>query len=44
MSVTYLPAEGEGFTQEMGMRIKGGAYRGSNQKSLRLIARKDYGE
>lgn len=44
VSVTYLPAEGEGFTQEMGMRIKGGASRGSNQKSLRLIARKDYGE
>lgn len=43
VSVTYLPAEGDGFTQEMGMRIKGGASRGNNQKSLRLIARKDYG-
>ncbi len=42
--VTYLPPEGEGFTQEMGMRIKGGASRGNTQKSLRLIARKEYGE
>ena len=44
VSVTYLPGEGAGFTQEMGMRIKGGASRGGNQKSLRLIARADYGE
>ncbi len=44
VSVTYLPAQGEGFTQLMGMRIKGGASRGNNQKSLRLIARAEYGE
>ena len=44
VSVTFLEGDGRGFTQEMGMRIKGGASRGSNQKSLRLIARKDYGE
>ena len=44
VSVTYLPAEGEGFTQEMGVRIKGGASRGNSQKSLRLIARDEYGQ
>lgn len=44
VSVTFLPAEGEGFTQEMGMRIKGGVSRANAQKSLRLIARKEYGE
>ncbi len=44
VTVTFLPAEGEGFTQDMGVRIKGGASRGNNQKSLRLIARDDYGE
>lgn len=44
VSVTFLPAKGEGFTQEMGMRIKGGASRSNAQKSMRLIARKEYGE
>ena len=45
MTVTYLPGDGsEGFTQDMGVRIKGGASRGNNQKSLRLIAREQYGE
>lgn len=45
VTVTYLPSDGsEGFTQDMGVRIKGGASRGNNQKSLRLIARDDYGE
>ena len=44
VTVTFLPAEGEGFTQDMGVRIKGGASRGNNQKSLRLIAREEYGE
>ena len=44
VSVTFLPAEGEGFTQNMGMRIKGGASRGYSQKSLRLIAREIYGQ
>lgn len=44
VSVTYLPKEGEGFTQDMGVRIKGGASRGFSQKSLRLIAREEYGD
>ena len=44
VSVTLLPAQGEGFTQDMGMRIKGGASRGYHQKSIRLIAREQYGE
>ena len=45
VTVTFLPGDGsEGFTQDMGVRIKGGASRGNNQKSLRLIARADYGE
>ena len=44
VSVTFLPAEGEGFTQDMGVRIKGGASRGYSQKSLRLIAREIYGQ
>ncbi len=44
VTVTFLPGDGSaGFTQNMGVRIKGGASRGSNQKSLRLIARDDYG-
>ena len=43
VSVTLLTADGRGFTQEMGVRIKGSASRNSNQKSLRLIARKEYG-
>ena len=43
--VDYLPADGsEGFAQEMGVRIKGNATRIYNQKSLRLIARSEYGE
>ena len=44
VDVTFLPAQGEGFSQQMGMRIKGGASRNSSQKSLRLIAREKYGE
>ena len=44
VTVTYLTAQGEGFTQDMGVRIKGSSSRNSNQKSLRLIARKSYGE
>lgn len=43
-SVTFLDWDGFGFTQEMGMRIKGGATRNHNQKSLRLIAREEYGQ
>ena len=44
VSVTLLPAQGEGFTQDMGMRIKGGASRGYHQKSIRLVAREEYGQ
>ena len=44
VSVTFMPAAGKSFTQDMGMRIKGGASRGSHQKSLRLVAREEYGE
>lgn len=43
VSVTFLPADREGFTQEMGVRIKGNASRSNSQKSLRLIARDEYG-
>ena len=42
--VEYLPIEGEGLQQDVGVRIKGAASRGNGQKSLRLIAREDYGE
>ncbi len=41
--VQFLPAQGEGFSQTMGVRIKGGASRGYKHKSLRLIAREEYG-
>lgn len=33
-----------GFAQDMGIRIMGAASRNEKQKSLRLVARKDYGE
>lgn len=45
VTVQYLPADdSEGFTQDMGIRIKGGISRSFMQKSLRLIAREQYGE
>ncbi len=44
VTVDFMPAQGEGFTQAMGVRIKGGASRGYKHKSLRLIAREAYGE
>ena len=44
VSVTYLPFEGEGFTQTMGLRIKGGVSRTYYQKSLRMVAREEYGK
>ncbi len=45
VTVQYLAADGTvGFTQDMGIRIKGGVSRYFNQKSLRLIAREQYGE
>jgi len=44
VSVTFMNPDGKSFTQDMGMRIKGGASRGYHQKSIRLIAREEYGE
>ena len=43
VAVTFLPAKGEGFSEAMGLRIKGGTSRTHAQKSLRLIARSAYG-
>lgn len=43
--VEYLNADNStGFAQDMGIRIMGAASRNEKQKSLRLVARKDYGE
>ena len=44
VSVTILASDGTSHTQDMGMRIKGGASRGYHQKSIRLIAREEYGD
>ena len=44
VSVTILASDGTAHTQDMGMRIKGGASRGYHQKSIRLIAREEYGD
>ena len=44
VAVEFLPFEGEGFSMDMGIRIKGGASRSYNAKSLRLIAREEYGQ
>lgn len=45
VSVELITADGTpGFKQNMGMRIMGGASRNQAQKSLKLYARKDYGE
>lgn len=42
--VEYLDVDGRvGFAQNMGVRIKGGSSRIFNHKSLRLIAREEYG-
>ncbi len=42
--VEYFPQEGgQGFAQDVGIRIHGGNTRAYPQKSLRLIARADYG-
>ncbi len=43
VDVTYLPYDEAGFTQTMGLRIKGSTSRTLSQKSLRLIARENYG-
>lgn len=44
VTVDFMMAEGENFTQDMGMRIKGAASRSMTQKSIRLIAREEYGK
>ena len=44
VTVDFMMAEGEHFTQDMGMRIKGAASRSMTQKSIRLIAREEYGK
>ncbi|MBE5786100.1 MAG: spore coat protein CotH [Clostridiales bacterium] len=41
--VDFLMDNGDVFCQNMGIRIKGGASRSASQKSLRLIARDEYG-
>ena len=44
ISVEYITADGAGgFLMDMGVRIMGGASRNSAQKSLKLIAREEYG-
>lgn len=45
ISVEYISADGSaGFKQNMGVRIMGGASRNQAQKSLKLIAREEYGK
>ena len=44
VDVTYLPYEGEGFSQTMGLRIEEGTSSTFNQKSLCLVAREEYGQ
>lgn len=45
ISVEFITRDGSaGFVQQMGVRIMGGASRNQAQKSLKLIAREEYGE
>ncbi len=44
VTVDFMMSPDEHFTQVMGVRIKGAASRTAPQKSLRLIARDDYGK
>ena len=45
ITVQYLAPDGTvGFTQDMGVRLKGNVSRYYNQKSFRLIAREQYGK
>ena len=45
VSVEFFTADGSvGFQQDFGMRIMGGASRNHPQKSLKLIAREEYGK
>lgn len=39
----YIPAEGKGISADMGLRMKGASTRTYLQKSMRLIAREEYG-
>ena len=44
-SVEMIEPDGSiGFSQDLGIRIKGGASRSSSQKSLKLVARDEYGK
>ncbi|MGN1090806.1 MAG: CotH kinase family protein [Huintestinicola sp.] len=44
-AMEFLPADGsEGFSQNFGMRVMGAASRSAAQKSLRFIAREEYGK
>ncbi|MBR4555371.1 MAG: CotH kinase family protein [Ruminococcus sp.] len=44
-SVQLIENDGTiGFSQDLGVRIKGGASRGDTQKSLKFIAREEYGK
>lgn len=44
VAVDFLMPDGDSFSQNMGVRIKGGTSRTAAQKSLRLIAREEYGK
>lgn len=44
VTVNFMMENGEQFVQDMGARIKGAASRTAPQKSIRLIAREEYGK
>lgn len=44
VNVEYINATGESFMQDMGFRVMGAASRSATQKSLRFVARADYGK
>ncbi|MBQ8175856.1 MAG: CotH kinase family protein [Oscillospiraceae bacterium] len=43
VNMEYIEADGGSFMQDLGFRIMGAASRNDTQKSLRLVAREDYG-
>ncbi len=43
VNMEYIEATGETFMQDLGFRIMGAASRNDTQKSLRFVAREDYG-
>lgn len=43
VNMEYIEADGGSFMQDLGFRIMGAASRNDTQKSLRLVARADYG-